>query len=360
MAPSAPRSRVSAIRSVLARAPALAALVACTAGGAICAALQTPLPWMIGALVTMAALQMFGLRLAAPRFGRHTGQLLIATALGLYFTPAVARQVLAHWQLLLVAAFFAVGLAYVGAWMLSRWTDTDRTTALFASVPGGAAEMTNLGERFGARPDRIAVAQSLRILLVVVIVPVAMTWSGAHGSDLDATSTIPFDVRGLVALLGCALTAGLALWFVGSPNPFMLGPLAVAIALTVTDIHWSSVPAVLINAGQVLVGCSLGSRFEPSFIRSAPRYLFVVGVTTLVGIAISALFGAMLAYWGALPVATMILATAPGGIAEMCITAQVLQLGVPVVTAAHVARLIILVTTTAPIFRLMRGLTKRR
>jgi uncharacterized membrane protein AbrB (regulator of aidB expression) len=43
-----------------------------------------------------------------------------------------------------------------------------------------------------------------------------------------------------------------------------------------------------------------------------------------------------------------VLATATGGIAEMCITAKVLQLGVPPVTVPHVTRVLKLVTTTAP------------
>jgi uncharacterized membrane protein AbrB (regulator of aidB expression) len=43
----------------------------------------------------------------------------------------------------------------------------------------------------------------------------------------------------------------------------------------------------------------------------------------------------------------------------MCITAKVLQLGVPLVTAAHVTRVIILVTTTGPLFRLLRRLKDR-
>jgi uncharacterized membrane protein AbrB (regulator of aidB expression) len=46
---------------------------------------------------------------------------------------------------------------------------------------------------------------------------------------------------------------------------------------------------------------------------------------------------------------------APGGIAEMCITAKVLQLGVPLVTAAQVARVLVLITTTGPGFRMLRG-----
>jgi len=62
---------------------------------------------------------------------------------------------------------------------------------------------------------------------------------------------------------------------------------------------------------------------------------------------------------GSVPAPTMVLAAAPGGMAEMCITAKLLQLGVPLVTAAHVTRVIILVTTTAPTFRLTRRLRRR-
>jgi hypothetical protein len=40
----------------------------------------------------------------------------------------------------------------------------------------------------------------------------------------------------------------------------------------------------------------------------------------------------------------------------MCITAKVLQLGVPLVTAAHVTRVLVLITTTRPTFRFARAL----
>ena len=39
-----------------------------------------------------------------------------------------------------------------------------------------------------------------------------------------------------------------------------------------------------------------------------------------------------------------------GGIAEMCITAKVLQLGVPLVTAFHVARVVVILLTTVPVY----------
>jgi hypothetical protein len=42
-----------------------------------------------------------------------------------------------------------------------------------------------------------------------------------------------------------------------------------------------------------------------------------------------------------LPLATMLLATSPGGLAEMTITAQALKIGVPLVVAFHLFRVIV-------------------
>ena len=48
-----------------------------------------------------------------------------------------------------------------------------------------------------------------------------------------------------------------------------------------------------------------------------------------------------------------ILGTAPGGIAEMAITAKVLRVGVAFVTAAHVMRFVIVMLFTEPAYRLI-------
>jgi len=132
----------------------VAGLAACVVAGMLCQAAGTPLPWMIGPLLAMAALRFSGAEVTAPRGGREAGQVIIATALGLYFTPTVAQEVLGRWELLVAAALFATALAYIGAYSISRLTDTDRTTAFFASVPGGATEMAILGGavRGKARP----------------------------------------------------------------------------------------------------------------------------------------------------------------------------------------------------------------
>jgi membrane AbrB-like protein len=339
----------------LVTAPALGALAACAVGGAVAATLRIPLPWMVGPLLAMAGLKLAGVHLVAPRLAREGGQIIIATALGLYFTPLVARETLGQWWILLLAAGFSTALGYAGGWILWRFGGVDRTTALFASIPGGATEMAVLGERFGGKPDRVAVAQSLRILLVVVIIPAALTLSGAHGSDAFEPAQRVWSYQGLAAQFACAAVGGVLFQWLRVGNAWMLGPLAVTIAMTAADVRFSAIPAPLSATGQVLLGCALGSRFEREFLRSSPRFVAIVVLSVIVGIVTAAVFGTLLAWASGLPVPTMILATAPGGIAEMAITAKVLQLGVPLVTAAHVVRVIILVTTSAPLFRLLRA-----
>jgi membrane AbrB-like protein len=330
--------------------PALS-LALCAAAGALFAWLRLPLPWMLGPLTAMAACNFAGAGLRAFAGARECGQVVIGTALGMYFTPLVGREVISYWGLLLVAGVFAIVLGILGGAILSALAGVDRGTAFFASVPGGANEMTLLGERYGARPDRIALAQSLRILIVVIAVPFALTYSGTHGVDVYLPADVQLHWQRLAMLLAMAAVAGWLVSRLRLPNAFMFGPLAVTIALTVSDLHFSSMPGMLSNAAQVAIGCTLGSRFERRSLASAPRYVAAVLASVIAGVLIAAAFGAALAWGAGLPVATMVLATAPGGLAEMCITAKVLQLGVPLVTAAHVTRVFLLLLSTGSVYR---------
>jgi membrane AbrB-like protein len=109
--------------------------------------------------------------------------------------------------------------------------------------------------------------------------------------------------------------------------------------LTAAGIELSALPRPLTNAAQLLIAVSLGTRFTPQFVRGAPRWVASVALGTLMMIAACAGFAWLLAWGTGLHPATLLLGTSPGGIAEMCITAKVLQLGVPIVTAFHVTRL---------------------
>ncbi|MEI7432410.1 MAG: AbrB family transcriptional regulator, partial [Betaproteobacteria bacterium] len=112
-------------------------------------------------------------------------------------------------------------------------------------------------------------------------------------------------------------------------------------------------PPVLINAAQLLIGCSLGSRFKPSLRTESRRLIIGIITTATFTLCLSAILGLIVAWLTGVSPSTMVLATSPGGLSEMCITAKILKLGVPLVTSFQVARLAIVVTFSLPVWRLL-------
>ena len=342
-------------------------LLLALAAALACAWMRTPLPWMIGPLVVTAVASMRGARTQSWNPLRNMAQWTIGTALGLYFTPQVAGLLASLWWVIGLAVVWALGLGWAfGLWMYhneaQRLAGTEhekRATCYFAGSIGGASEMTLLSEREGARTDLVASSHSLRLLAVTILIPFAFTFSGLHG--IDPTPAGPRVVHwGGLALL--ALATGLGSWVMERtrrPNPWFLGALLVSIGLTMAGIELSALPQWLTNLAQLVIGVSLGVRFEARFVHIAPRWLLSVLLGTLGMIALSAGFAALLALGTGVHPATMILGTSPGGITEMAITAKVLQLGVPMVTALQVCRLVTVLILVGPLFRWRYGSKSR-
>ena len=333
--------------------PFLKALCIAVPAGALLAALDAPLPWTIGPLLACAFANLAGAGLSTPRVAREFGQWMIGTVLGLYFSPAVALQVLALAPWIALSVLWAMLLGLGSAWSLRRVAGVSRPTAFFGGAIGSATEMAVQGERAGGRVDQIAAAHSLRVVMVVLIMPALYRLLELHGSDPYEVSARIVDPSGLAMLVAATVAAALAWRALGGPNAWMLGPLALVLGLTVTGNDWSALPRWLVAAGQVAIGTSLGCRFTPAFFAQAPRYVAVVAATTLAGIVVSSGFGMLVAWGCGVPVATMVLATSPGGVAEMTLTARTLQLGVPVVAAFHVTRSVAMMTLLSPVYRLL-------
>lgn len=291
---------------------------------------------------------------------RNAGQWTIGAALGLYFTPEVVALIGGLWWAIALGIVWALVLGWLfGAWLYRVHAPRMhgvpapmmRATSYFSGAIGAASEMTLLSERENARTDLVAASHSLRLLIVTVTIPFALQWSGLHGLDILPPPVRVVDGAGLALMAVLTGAGALLMDRLGRANPWFMGAMLVSMGITMAGFVLSAVPQWLVNAAQLVIGVSLGVRFRKEFLHTAPRWLASVAAGTLGLMAICAGFAALLAWATGLPWVTLLLGTSPGGITEMAITAKVLQLGVPVVTAFQVCRLIAVLMLVDPLYR---------
>ncbi len=326
------------------------------AGGALFQLAHLPLAWMLGPLVGVAGAGLAGFRTRVPRPSRQYGQAIAGVAVGLYFTPALAAVLLPDLPAIALVSLLSILFSGVVSWCIARATGIDGTTSFFASLPGGVAEMSVLAERHGGDTAIVALTQSLRIVIVVLTIPSLVVLLGRPGtSDWTATAT----ALHVPALAGMLVAAGLIALLLGRwriPNNWLLGGLVIGAATAFFRLPLSGVPTVVAEFSQLLIGTALGARFTADTVHKLRRFIPASIASTLVILLFNALLSLILTWFMPDGLETLVLANAPGGVAETSLTAKALHLGVATVTAFHLVRILFIVLLSAPFYRLLRRL----
>jgi hypothetical protein len=314
--------------------------------------LQTPIPWMIGPMIAVAVLNLAGVRMHSPPLARQMGQVILGSAVSLYFTPPVVAALAANLPAILAATVAVFLVGGLGALTLSRASGVDGKSTFFASIPGGAMAMAVLADRYGAQIAPVAVAHSLRVSLVVILIPFLLTYGGFPLEAAAYRPNLPLDFSILVAWLAISWLLGELSERLHFHNGCLLTPIFIGAALTMSGVQLSAVPRELTDFAQLMFGLVLGARYERAFFARYRLFIPFALLNSCFILVASVVAGAALAWAFGLPVATMILATAPGGLAEMTITAQALKISVPLVVAFHLFRVVVVNMGTQYIYPL--------
>jgi membrane AbrB-like protein len=211
--------------------------------------------------------------------------------------------------------------------------------------------------RYGASPTPVIFSQSLRIMLIIMILPPLIVWVGGDSSVVAAAfQDDNWSVVGAVFLLAIAVAAALLSLRLKLPNPYFMGPLIAAITCRLVDAPVTAFPNWGLTLAQMLLGIWLGASLDLNFLRTSKHILLGIVVSILVLLAMSVALGFGLAMWMGIPWQVALLATAPGGVAEMALTAKILQQGVALVISFHLTRIFIL-QLASPV--IVRQLSKR-
>lgn len=321
-------------------------------GGWLASLVGWPLPWIVGSMLGVIFARCCGWLIEDIPNGRKCGQWLIATGLGLHFTREVMEQIGNHALLILLCALIPLLLSAIGV-LIFRRGGNDPVTAYFTAMPGGASEMINLAARHKAgQLDRVAAGQTVRMVLIVLCIPPLFTLTTT--TPILTPPAVLVDWRWTALLLPLGALAAWVWQRLRQPNPWMLGPLFLCATFAVSlDLHLG-LPPGLGEAGQWLMGCSLGSYFDRPFFRKAPAFLLRVLLFTALMLLGAGGLAWCLAQLGNLPVIATMLGMMPGGISELSLTAEALNQPVALVTAIQVLRFVLVVLLAERVFNLWR------
>jgi hypothetical protein len=170
---------------------------------------------------------------------------------------------------------------------------------------------------------------------------------------------VPLDVAVLALWLGAGFGLGEISERLRLQNGYLLTPIFLGAALTLSGYRLSAVPQWMIDSAQLMFGLVLGARYERAFFARYRLFIPFALLNSLFVLIASVAVAALLAWVFDLPIATMIIATAPGGLAEMTMTAQALGVSVPLVVAFHLFRVVMVNMGTQYIYACAAWLTGR-
>lgn len=356
--PSPPASLLDRLTAIV-RAPfwrpLLLALAIGSVGGALFAALKMPLAWMIGAMVATTIGALSGARVKVPSKLRAGMIMVLGIMLGSTFSPAMLEQ-MGSWTITLamlvpfILVSIVVGIAFLN--LVARY---DPATAYFTAAPGGFNEMVIAGGANGGDERTIALAHSARVMLVVFTIPI--WFSFLAGAERGATALGPdlaaLPLRDWLILAACAVGAPIA-HRLRIPAAHLVGPMVLSAAVHLSGLTHQAPPAVLVAVAQVIVGSAIGSRFVGARLGMIFGTLLVAAGLTVLMVALSVVFAYLLHLMTGIGLVDLILAYAPGGLAEMSLVALALGVDAAFVATHHIVRIALIVLFAPAAFLLWR------
>ncbi len=325
--------------------------------------LLLPLPWMLGSMTLVTLGAVLRLKLFAPARIRPPMTAIIGVLLGASFSPSVLDNLLVWLPTLLGLVVFSAVSGLCCAVYLHKIAGFDRVTAFFGGMPGGLVEMIELGSERGADERAVALMHSARILLVVFSLPfILQLLEGVPIAEYDGTRDRIMDapLSTFAWLLVCAVVGSRMGRLLRLPAKDLMGPMLLSAILHVGGLTEFTPPTEIVNLAQLIIGTVLGVRFVGVAPRLIGRMLAIafgmtvimIGIVFITAIAVGAITG--------IPLATLVLAYAPGGLAEMSLVALALNADVAFVATHHLARILLVMLGAAPIYALLVRLTVPR
>jgi len=325
-----------------------------TAGGTAFAATGLPAAFLSGSMVAVAAAALAGLDARVPVRLRDAIYVLLGVSMGGGVDPDLLAR-LGEWPPSLAGLAVSVAVMIAASYLyLRRVAGWDAPSAFFGSIPGALSMTLATAEASRADIRRVALSQTLRLFMLVGVLPLVVTAVDPAAATPPTTRVVE-GAGPLALLVGTGLVGALAGHFARLPAGILIGAFVASALLHGTGVVGGVLPPPLLVPALVGLGAMLGLRFSGTGLRlllgtlGAGIGAFLTAFAAAVGgaLAVSLATG--------LDLSRLLIAYAPGGLEVMVILAFALDVDPAFVAAHHLARFVAMTALVPLLARLVLG-----
>jgi len=327
-------------------------------GGFIFSFLNIPLAWLLGPLAaTMLWKSTTKRKLAWPTKFRDIGMMVLGYLLGSSFNWGTLKQITYQLPSMLIMTILTIGFSFLMGYLVVKGSKIDFVSGIIGSVPGGLSQMVILGEELkGVDATIVTFMQTFRLMVVIFTVPFVLGqgWLGETDPQFVAVnlseSAFPswyvYPVYLFVVLIGARLGKKIRL-----PTAPLLGPLLLTASFVLIGIKAPELPSFIIMSAQILVGAYIGLMMDFSSLTNWKKFTPYTIISCLALVAFSFLLGWLITLFYPMSLYTAVLATTPGGIAEMGVTAHEVNADLSMVAAYQIFRVLFILFLIPPFLK---------
>jgi len=315
-------------------------LALAAAGGAALGLSGLPAGWLSGAILFTAAAALVGRPVYVPPALARIIFVILGISLGAAVTPETVSRI-AAWPVSMIALALAMSCStFSVAVYLNRVHGWDSMSALFAAAPGALSQALALAADTSADLRSVAIVQSVRVLVLAVVLPLVIAGLGMAGAPPEPLPLPPLrDSLGELALLIIVSTAAaLIAYRMRLPGGLIVGAMLTSGILHGIGFVRINLPPAIVIASFVGLGALIGSRFLGTDLVRLRQLFHASFGALLVGMTVAGIFAAGTAWLLSLSFADVLVAYAPGGLEAMTILAFALHLDPAFVGAHHLWR----------------------
>ena len=330
-------------------------LATATAGGTLFAYAGMPAGWLSGALVATAVLALMGAPVAMDSNIRMATYVVLGTSMGSALSPETLTG-LTTWPVTMVVLIISVPVM-MGAVILylEKVAGWDRRSAFFAAAPGALSAVLVMAENSGADTRRVVFGQSLRLFVLVALLPAAIGGLGHEPSGALPINPVVPDALSFCLSIGVGIVGAFLAERFRFPGGAMVGAMLASGAVHAFGLIEGRLPDLFLIVGFVVLGANTGSRFAGTRLETLKSFFLDALAALLIATAVSLAF-AMLGSWlSGEPLAKVLVAYVPGALEAMTIMAFVLGFDPAFVAAHHLTRFLGLALLMPLVARLLFG-----